>query len=83
MPILLVTNLDLIRLVLTRDMFVEENSILLERISLTHMEYLTCREMFGNGVRTGTQINIIMSPPIKIRLDRKMEYIKSLEAGHG
>ena len=32
MPILLVTNLDLIRLVLTRDMFAEENSILLERI---------------------------------------------------
>ena len=83
MPILLVTNLDLIRLVLTRDMFAEENSNLLERISLTHMEYLTCQEMFGNGVRTGTQINIIMTPPIKIRLDRTMEYIKSLEAGHG
>ena len=83
MPILLATNLDLIRLVLTRDMFAEENLIMLERISPTHMEYLTCQEMFGNGVRTGTQKNIIMTPPIKIRLARTMEYIKSLEADPG
>ena len=83
MPILLVTELDLIRLALTRDMFAEEKLNQSDRIRLTHMVYSTCLEMFGNGVRTGTQKNIIKAHPIKIRLDRTMEHIKSSEVDHG